>query len=186
MVDYTRQILLGLDAKAKMKADRKMARTKARAAFETQVAAYERDLFAEAEGEFAGAIKRLHDGGVPGGVIRREILGTNDWGTWVHWRDLAGVESETTFLERQRRENLEGTRPYRVEEGKVIVTRNEEGPVDEFTLEGLVWQGDTATVFAPHPGEDRDNYLAAFGDIQTLMRFLNAAFTEYEDRPEGY
>lgn len=41
---------------------------------------------------FAGKIRKAIEAGLSRGDVRREVLRTNDWGTWVKWAELAGVD----------------------------------------------------------------------------------------------
>lgn len=41
---------------------------------------------------FAGKIRKAIEAGLSREDIRREVLRTNDWGTWVKWAELAGVD----------------------------------------------------------------------------------------------
>lgn len=189
--DYTHQILLGLDAKAKMKLARTTAKARARAEFETQIKAREKDLFAEAEAEFAGVVKKLHDSGVPGVVIRKDILGTNDWATWTRWRDLAGVEPETQVLERLRVEAVSNQKPYRIEDGVIYVTRNATGPLDEEITIETVSDATGPVMFFPDIGdrEQMDRMRTAFPGakyVTDMSAFLVGAFEKYGDDVNEY
>lgn len=183
MTDYTHQILLGLEAKSKMKLARSTAKTVARSEFETQIKARERDLFSEAESEFAQTIKRLHDSGVPGSVIRREILGTNDWGTWKRWRDLAGVEPEAQMLERLKREELEEAKPYRVEGDHFVLTKDRDGKtISEIPFYTFESYGRTA-VDATDPSY-YPQINGHFGSLFEGLSFMEEALKKYGDFEE--
>jgi len=79
------------DAKVRMQAVKQRNRASVRHKYEGMARREIADLNAGAEAEFAGMIAKLHDAGVPQGVIRKEVLRTNTWGVWVYWRDLAGI-----------------------------------------------------------------------------------------------
>lgn len=66
-----------------------------------------------AEAEFATRIQAAVASGVPQSIIRKEVLRTNDWDTWVHWRDLAGVDPERVTRDNAREAKLLADRPYR-------------------------------------------------------------------------
>lgn len=48
----------------------------------------------ELEHEFATALALENANGLPGDVIRSDVLHTQDWTRWKKWRDLAGIEPE--------------------------------------------------------------------------------------------
>lgn len=48
----------------------------------------------ELEHEFATALALENANGLPGDIIRSDVLHTQDWTRWKKWRDLAGIEPE--------------------------------------------------------------------------------------------
>lgn len=122
--------------------------------------------------------------------IQDGVLRTRTWSTWEYWRDLAGIAPERVSAGLAKDAEREARKPYRVEDGKIIVTRNEDGPIEEFPLTGVGKGADGESyVFWP-PLTTRDDgyeqYKAAFGDANGLDRFLNKAFAEYGETPEEY
>ena len=122
--------------------------------------------------------------------IQDGVLRTRTWSTWEYWRDLAGIAPERVSAGLAKDAEREARKPYRVEDGKIIVTRNEDGPIEEFPLTGVGKGADGEIyVFWP-PMTSRDDgyeqYKKAFGDANGLDRFLNKAFAEYGETPEEY
>lgn len=123
--------------------------------------------------------------------IQDGVLRTRTWSTWEYWRDLAGLAPERVSASLAKDAEREARKPYRVENGRVIVTRNESGPVEEFPVASVNRgaDGETYVFWGPLvPGEEGyEAFLAAFGkDVNRLSRFLNAAFGEYNETPEEY
>lgn len=122
--------------------------------------------------------------------IQDGVLRTRTWSTWEYWRDLAGLAPERVSASLAKDAEREARKPYRVENGRVIVTRNESGSIEEFPLTGVGKTADGETyVFWPPmtPGEDGyEQYKESFGDVNTLSRFLNKAYAEYGETPEEY
>lgn len=141
--------------------------------------------------EFARALADVKDRfNIPVTRLMDEVLRSRSWDRWEKWRDLAGLPDEMTRLRDSKDAEKEARKPYRVEDGKIIVTRNEHGPIEEFPLTGVGKGADGENyVFWPPmtPGEDGyEQYKEAFGDVNTLSRFLNNAYAEYGETPEEY
>lgn len=112
-------------------------------------------------------------------AIQDEVFGSRTWSRWEYWRDLMGIapERETTAAKRG------AAKPYRIEDGVVIVTRNADGPVEEFRIEEVVGDEKRGYAFWPYfDGEDFDRMMAAFPEgIAAVSPFLKEAFAKYGD-----
>lgn len=142
--------------------------------------------------EFARSLAEVKERfDIPVTRLMDEVLRSRSWDRWEKWRDLAGIPDEMTRLQGAKDAEREARKPYRVENGRVIVTRNESGPVEEFPVASVNRgaDGETYVFWGPLvPGEEGyEAFLAAFGkDVNRLSRFLNAAFGEYNETPEEY
>lgn len=123
--------------------------------------------------------------------IQDGVLRTRTWSVWEYWRNLAGLAPERVSAGLAKDAEREERKPYRVENGKIIVTRNESGPIEEFPITSVNQAADGESyVFWPPlvasaPG--REAFQEAFGnDVNRLSRFLNAAYAEYDETPEEY
>ena len=67
--------------------------------------------------------------GLPGNIIREKVLRTRDWGRWVDYRDLAGIEPErvTAQKARQAREQAENPFEWSSTRDVLIVRLNSRG-----------------------------------------------------------
>lgn len=117
--------------------------------------------------------------GMPLNVIQDEVLRTRTWSRWLYWRDLAGIAPQRVSVALAR----EAQKPYRIEDGGVIVTRNADGPVEEFRIEEVVGDEKRGYAFWPYfDGEDYDRMMAAFPEgIAAVSPFLKEAFAKYGD-----
>lgn len=97
--DYTSAVIRLENAYSSMQLARARAAAEIRAHYreviKKEVAA--RQLAAEVE--FARALAIEHEAGLPGNVIRTEVLRTNDWNRWKKWRDLAGIDPDRVTRE---------------------------------------------------------------------------------------
>ena len=112
-------------------------------------------------------------------AIQDEVFGSRTWSRWEYWRDLMGIAPERETAAAKR-----GTaKPYRIEDGVVIVTRNADGPVEEFRIESVVGNEKVGYAFWPYfEGEDYDRMRAAFPEgIAAASPFLKEAFAKYGD-----
>lgn len=168
-----------------------IVRAQVKAEFEAKIRVEVKKRVAEAEAEFARNLADAKERyGLTVTAIQDEVLGSRTWSRWEKWRDLMGIEPERKTAEGARAAKRGAEKPYRIEDGKVIVTRNEHGPIEEFTLIGVGWnEPEQKFVSWPPmaPGEPgQESYRENFEGVSHLTNFLNAAYTEYGDTPEEY
>jgi hypothetical protein len=72
----------------------------------------------DVEIEFANLIAREAENGLPGNVIREEVLHTQDWGRWKKWRDLAGMEPDRVTRQNAK---VERERRYEFNEDRTVL-----------------------------------------------------------------
>lgn len=104
MTDWTARVIELEDAKSAMIAAKKQIKAEEerkalRAAREAIEARTE-----EIEHSFAKRLALANSEGMPQALIRKEVLRTNDWGTWVKWRDLAEIEPERVVVRNAKAE----------------------------------------------------------------------------------
>lgn len=166
---------------------KKVVRAQVKADFEVKIQMEIQRRVAEAEAEFArhlAAEKERHDLTVSS--IQDEVLRTRTWTRWEKWRDMADIEPERVSIQYSREKRRDEGKPYRIEDGVVIVTRNAEGPVEEFRIENVDVSQTGVYVFWPYlDGEEHDRAKAAFpGNVMEVSTFLNGAFENYGDDPQ--
>lgn len=94
MNDYTYEISHLLDAKYRLRQAKSQIKADEERAALVAVAARIQEKQHEADLAFAKDLALAHAKGVPQTVLRKQVLRTNDWGTWVYWRDLAKIEPD--------------------------------------------------------------------------------------------
>ena len=113
--------------------------------------------------------------------IQKNVLRTTTWSRWKYWADLAGVVPEREIALVAHEEAKDALKPYRIEDGKIIVLRNEDGPVEPFEVETVI-NGVPWGYMGQTPGdehyEDQVRFKAAFPHSGKLAFFLKAAFEE--------
>lgn len=119
-------------------------------------------------------------------AIQDEVFGSRTWSRWEYWRDLMGILPERESTEKVRAAKRGTEKPYRIEDGVVIVTRNADGPVEEFRIENVDVSQTGVYVFWPYlDGEEHDRAKTAFpGNVMGVSTFLNGAFEKYGDNPQ--
>lgn len=163
---------------------KKVVRAQVKADFEVKIQMEIQRRVAEAEAEFArhlAAEKERHDLTVSS--IQDEVLRTRTWTRWEKWRDMADIEPERVSIQFSREKRRDDEKPYRIEDGVVIVTRNAEGPVEEFRIENVAGNEKVGYAFWPYfDGEDYDRMMTAFPEgIAAVSPFLKEAFAKYGD-----
>lgn len=68
-----------------------------------------------AEIEFARQLAIEAAAGLPGNIIRRDVLHTGDWARWVKWRDLAGIDPDRVTADNAKKARELAERAYRWE-----------------------------------------------------------------------
>lgn len=176
MTDITSLVIEGQDARGRMQEAKRRIKAEVERKYRAIITREIADATVEAEVEFARLLRSLADRGVPQAVLRREVLRTNDWSTWVKWRDLAEIEPERVSARAAKTAKAEAQKPYRVEGGRLWITRNENGPVGEFpALDVVESKNGGVTVWPPMTPEDEgyEAYREAFDkDILRMGRFL--------------
>lgn len=116
-------------------------------------------------------------------AIQDEVFGSRTWSRWEYWRDLMGILPERESTEKVRAAKRGTEKPYRIEDGVVIVTRNADGPVEEFRIENVAGNEKVGYAFWPYfDGEDYDRMMTAFPEgIAAVSPFLKEAFAKYGD-----
>lgn len=94
MSDYTAEVIRleglyeGMQIAKKRIADE--IRSRHRVAIRHEIEEAQRGI----EYEFARELATSHASGLPGQVIRSNVLRTQDWGRWKKWRELAEIQPE--------------------------------------------------------------------------------------------
>ncbi len=92
--DYTAAVIRLEQAYESMQLARKRAALEVKSEYKARI----RDEIARrqkaAEIAFAQELAIEHAAGMPGNVIRENVLHTQDWNRWKKWRDLAEIEPE--------------------------------------------------------------------------------------------
>ena len=129
MTDYTSEILDLVEARGKLRIAKKVIADTVRAEYEVKILREIQDRTAESEAAFARKLKMANAAGLPGGIIRKHVLKTNDWETWKYWRDLAEIEPERVSVanakEAKKRENASFV--WDVEAGMLTTQKNSLG-----------------------------------------------------------
>lgn len=104
MNDYTAAVIRLSDAYESMQLARKRVaeeiKSKHRTLARKEIEAATQDL----EIEFANVLALETERGIPGSVVREEVLHSQDWSRWKKWRDLAGLETERSIRQNAKAE----------------------------------------------------------------------------------
>ncbi len=103
MPDFTQYVIELVEAKSRMRIAKKVIAEQVRAEYEGRILREISERTASIEADFALRLKMASAAGVPGGVIRKNVLKTNDWERWTKWRDLAEIEPERVTIENARK-----------------------------------------------------------------------------------
>lgn len=98
-------------------------RARHRVTIRREIEEAQRDL----EYTFAQELAKSHANGLPGQVIRTNVLRTQDWGRWKKWRDLAQIKPERVTASNARAEATVAKQGYRYEDGILTMLRNHAG-----------------------------------------------------------
>lgn len=113
MHDHTAAVIRLEEAYWAMKLARRRVADEVKADFQRairdEIAKRQRDI----EIEFAKRLKEESDRGLPGGIIRSEVLRTQDWGRWKKWRDLAEIEPDRVTQRNAKAERELAASPFR-------------------------------------------------------------------------
>lgn len=110
MNDYTAAVIRLENSYASMQIARKRVADEVKAEFQRAI----RDEVArrqyEIEHEFAKDLRLESERGLPGSVIRSEVLRTQDWNRWKKWRDMADIEPESIVRRNAKADRAEEER----------------------------------------------------------------------------
>lgn len=133
MNDYTAAVIRLENAYSSMQIARKRVADEVKAEFQRAI----RDEISrrqyEIEHDFAKALRLETERGLPGAVIRAEVLRTQDWGRWKKWRDMADIEPERVTRSNAREENRLASLTYRWDEADtafgyaLVLLKDEQG-----------------------------------------------------------
>lgn len=110
--DYTAAVIRLEEAYWAMKVARKRVADEVKADFQRVIREEIARRQKEIEIDFAKRLKEEADRGLPGGIIRSEVLRTQDWGRWKKWRDLAEIEPDRVALQKAKKEAARANSPY--------------------------------------------------------------------------
>ncbi|QDK01513.1 hypothetical protein SEA_LEEROYJENKINS_118 [Microbacterium phage LeeroyJenkins] len=124
MTDWTDRIIELEEAKAAMIAAKKAVKAEAERKARAQARREIADRVEELEHRFARRLAAANAEGMPQALIRKEVLRTGDWATWVKYRDLAEIEPERVVLRdaKKERERAEAAMVLS-EDGKILTVR---------------------------------------------------------------
>lgn len=105
MNDYTASVVRLQDAYGAMQIARKIKAEEVKARYARIIREETKRAQEAVEIEFARELAQENARGLPGSVIREQVLRTQDWGRWKKWRDLAEIEPDrvTTGKAREAR-----------------------------------------------------------------------------------
>lgn len=112
MTDYTYQVSRLQDAYMSMQIAKKIKRAEIHAAHKKTLERIIRDAEDEIERDFARELHAANEAGLPGNVIRSEVLKTQDWGRWKKWRDLAQIEPDRVVAANNRAAAARANSPF--------------------------------------------------------------------------
>lgn len=128
MNDYTAAVIRLENAYSSMQIARKRVADEVRAEFQRAIRDEITRRQHDIEHEFARELRLESERGLPGSVIRAEVLRTQDWGRWKKWRDLADIEPERVTIrnakEEREAERERATRVFEWRDGVLYVHRN--------------------------------------------------------------
>lgn len=104
MQDYTAEVIRLEAAYTTMQIARKRVSDEVKAEFRSRIRAEVERRQEEVEAEFARLLKEASERGLPGSVIRAEVLRTQDWGRWKKWRDKGEILPERVVIANAREE----------------------------------------------------------------------------------
>ena len=122
MTDWTDRIIELEEAKAAMIAAKKAVKAEAERKARAQARREIADRVDEIEHRFARRLAAANADGMPQGLIRKEVLRTGDWNTWVKYRDLAEIEPERVTVANAKRERQLAASPFRWSEDKSVLS----------------------------------------------------------------
>lgn len=190
MIGYTNWVIELEEAKAAMIAAKKAVKAEAERRARKQAALEIRDAIQEIEHGFAKRLAQADAEGVPQAALRREVLRTGDWATWVKWRDLAGIEPERVVIEKARKAKAAAESPFRWADdfATLTVVRNSRGediePViydmstNKWNRVSNIWWPDTGT---PEQNGISDAERAARKDDPKFSRFVSDEIARWMD-----
>lgn len=122
MEDHTAAVIRLAEEYESMQVARKVRAVEIRAKYKRLASEAVKEAQHEVEIEFAKRLAEESARGLPGNVIRQEVLRTNDWSRWKKWRDLAQIEPERAVIQRQKQEALQAEKPFRWSEDYRLLT----------------------------------------------------------------
>ena len=166
---------------------KKTVRAEVRADFEEQIRREIERRIGAAEMTFAHRLAEAKDAyGLKVTDIMDQVLHSRAWNRWSKWRELAGMKPERVVQAEIRQAKADDRKPYRIEDGKIIVLRNASGPVEPFEIlevrGGRAWGYNGISEGGEHY-EDQVNFRKAFNHLDSsgFTSFLRGAFEEYGD-----
>ena len=190
MTDWTDRIIELEEAKAAMIAAKKAVKAEAERRARAQARREIADRVEELEHRFARRLAAANAEGMPQALIRKEVLRTGDWATWVKYRDLAEIAPERVVLrdakkERQHAEALAKSHfRWSDDYATVTVVKNSSG--DELEVP-VIYTADTIRVknelFYALPTSDRDELVAIKTD--TYKGWMTQLHSELEAQIEA-
>lgn len=151
MTDYTAAVIRLENAYESMKLARKRVADEIKARHRLEQRREIEEATREAEYEFAAALAREVGLGLPGNVIREEVLRTQDWSRWKKWRELANLEPERVTIANAKAEKARAEAPMLWNEDYTVLTvrRDPNGTMlrqavdldrnSVFTMSGKYW-----------------------------------------------
>lgn len=116
--DWTYELIELEDAKAKMQDAVRTERQRIEREAKRRAAQEVADAVAEIEYKFARKLAEANAAGIPQSLLRKEVLRTNDWPTWVKWRDMADIAPQRQVIQDKIAQRAIDNLPYRWEEGQ--------------------------------------------------------------------
>jgi hypothetical protein len=175
--DWTFELIELENAKAVMqeavRAIRRDEERKAKAAAREAI----KDRVEEVEHAFAQRLAAANAAGIPQALLRSEVLRTNDWNTWVKWRDKAEITPQRIVMTNAKEERARANAPFQWSDdySSLRVTKNTKGVEIVPPLEFIIPDEETllSEVFYP-THTDWDAYVAA-AQADTKLRPALAA-----------
>lgn len=139
--DWTYELIELEDAKAKMQDAVRTERQRIEREAKRRAAQEVADAVAEIEYKFARKLAEANASGIPQSLLRKEVLRTNDWPTWVKWRDMADIAPQRQVIQNKIAQRAIDNLPYRWDENDpevLLWLKDKKGKLLETPLRAIV------------------------------------------------
>jgi len=190
--DWTYELIELEDAKARMQDAVRTERLRIEREAKRRAAREIADAVEEIEYKFARKLAEANAAGIPQSLLRKEVLRTNDWPTWVKWRDKADIAPQRQVIQDKIAQRAVANLPHRFEKftyrgterDAILWLKDKKGKTLDTPLRAyVVWD------FLDFPDLDRDqeDYRKSVGyGFEEFTRLTGAIIKEhYEGKEQG-